>query len=268
MFGQLALIFFGTDTKWLAWLSVLNLNLVDSGKGSCIAPFTPMTRLLTGLFMPVVFFALLWLSCLFRILLLYILACCTKLPRPRFSCTTRSDESTTTLNGSGNENAYLVKSTKTSLKGAEEDPSVTVASSSSDTLTTSSTRMKTFIRPLPSSSCQSRLYSLYDQLFDTNLVPRYIRASTSLFIFSYTSISDCVFKFLDCTAVGEGASFVTTMPSISCQSSAYRSLFPFILILLIVVVVVSPVALAVWLWRCKLQHKFEKLDFAMKYGVL
>lgn len=57
-FLQTALLLIGSDQSWLAWLGVLNFNLLQSSGAVCVVPLTPMQRLLSGIYMPLLCFGL------------------------------------------------------------------------------------------------------------------------------------------------------------------------------------------------------------------
>src|SRR4051812_6715469 len=77
----MSLLFFGSETTLLSWLSFLDFNPISAGNGYCVAPFSPMARLLMGLYMPLLSIVLLWITFMFRWLLIAIfsLSCCLNL---------------------------------------------------------------------------------------------------------------------------------------------------------------------------------------------
>jgi hypothetical protein len=64
-------------------------------------------------------------------------------------------------------------------------------------------------------------------------VANYIRASTSLAIFSYTSTTTSGVRYLQCIDVGDRYRLVYTEPAIDCNSSDYASWLPFVIFLLL-----------------------------------
>jgi len=66
LFVQMAMLFFGTDTAWLSWMSFIDMNPFAAGNGSCVAPIRPLTRLLLGLLLPFCCMMLLWLTYVLR----------------------------------------------------------------------------------------------------------------------------------------------------------------------------------------------------------
>jgi hypothetical protein len=50
-FVQMCLLFVGPET-WIAWTSVFNMNILTTTSSTCIAPITPMQKLLLGVIVP------------------------------------------------------------------------------------------------------------------------------------------------------------------------------------------------------------------------
>jgi hypothetical protein len=51
---QMVILFFGPETGWIAWASVLNFNAMASGGNQCMLQLTPVQQMLTGLVSQVV----------------------------------------------------------------------------------------------------------------------------------------------------------------------------------------------------------------------
>jgi hypothetical protein len=74
----MALLFFGTKTKFLSWISFVNLNPTDAASGYCIFPISPLDKLLAGLYLPFVSLAFMWLTFVLRKLTVWCLPKCCK----------------------------------------------------------------------------------------------------------------------------------------------------------------------------------------------
>jgi hypothetical protein len=85
-------------------------------------------------------------------------------------------------------------------------------------------------------------------------------------LFSYNSIVNTTFRFVNCYAIGDNESYVASAPAISCQSAEYQSLLPLIIVIQVVVVGLSPLLIVLFMYH--IRKRLEEKAILSRYGVL
>lgn len=70
-----------------------------------------------------------------------------------------------------------------------------------------------------------------------------------VFSFSFSSISQVVFQFLDCKEITPDVSVMSSIPAIRCYKGSWNNLLPLIVVLLILFVILSPLYMLAWLYH-------------------
>jgi hypothetical protein len=199
-----------------------------------------MFNLLTGLWTPFVCLAILWLLFLVR----YLSTKCCK------SCGLRngavSPAPVSSPESSALENAPTQSFSKVSTFASLPDAKFSIRD-----------------------CCESRFkfqYIYQTVITDPHLVQKHVRATIALLLFSYNSIVNTIFKFVDCYEIAPSESYVSTAPAISCQSDEYKRMFPLIVVLLVVIVGLSPLIIIAFLYR--IRHRLDDSVIRLKFGVL
>jgi hypothetical protein len=63
---QMILVFFTSTVNWLGWLSIFQFNFSEGTQAICLAPLTPMEKLISGIVAPLICFAELFLFIFFH----------------------------------------------------------------------------------------------------------------------------------------------------------------------------------------------------------
>lgn len=94
----------------------------------------------------------------------------------------------------------------------------------------------------------------------------YVRSFLALLLFSFTSLSSTTIGFFDCVDIGTARVMVSS-PAVDCNSAAYDSLFPLMVIILLITLA-FPVAIAVFLCLHRAGIRSEKADHVAKWSIL
>lgn len=96
---------------------------------------------------------------------------------------------------------------------------------------------------------------------------RYVAPAIAMLIFSYTSVTTAVIRYLQCVDVGD-STVVLTAPAIDCNNEKYKTWLTMVYFLLIGVVILFPVLVLILLGIAHRRHWFKKHWFQNTWGVL
>lgn len=94
-----------------------------------------------------------------------------------------------------------------------------------------------------------------------------MRTVVALYLFSYTSISQHVLRYLECVPVGL-YSVVFTAPAIDCHSPEYKKYLGPIVVMMIVEIFMLPLIIILWLVHNRRRILSDNAQFKATFGIL